>query len=146
MWGHGPPNAKTIKKKKKKRFKKTKNNIFGISVPEFQEQPLKTLPDGCDTPYDFLKLFVPDKFVDQTVETSRLYAARKGNTNSHILPKLTHNIIRISHAIMYLTGYLTPSNMRMYWEKREGSRNNMLARTMYEATLTNIISLETLHL
>ncbi len=107
-----------------------------MSVTDFQEQPLKTLPDGCDTPYDF-KLFVPDKFVDQTVETSRLYAARKAN--SHILPKLTHNNIRISHAIMCMTGYLTPSNMRMYWEKREDSRNNMVARTMSKATFTNII-------
>jgi hypothetical protein len=119
-----------------RRFKKTKTNIFGMSVTDFQEQPLKTLPDGCDTPYDF-KLLVPDKFVDQTVETSQLYAARMAN--SHILPKLTHNNIRISHAIMYMTGYLTPSNMRMYWEKREDSRNNMVARTMSEATFTNII-------
>ncbi len=98
-----------------RRFKQTKTNIFGMSVPEFQEQPLKTLPDGCDSPYDFFKLFVTDKFVDQTVEIARLYAGRKGN--SHILPKLTQNNIRISHAIMYMTCYLTPKNRRMYWEK-----------------------------
>lgn len=120
-----------------RKFKKTKNNIFGMSVPDLEEQPLKTLPDGCDTPYDFFKLFVTDKFVDETVEKSRLYAARKGN--SHILPKLTHNNIRISHAIMYMTGYITPSNRRMYWEKREDSRNNMVARTMSESTFTGIL-------
>jgi hypothetical protein len=41
-----------------RRWKSSKPNIFGLSVPEFHEQPLKTLPDGCDTQYDFFKLFV----------------------------------------------------------------------------------------
>jgi hypothetical protein len=41
-----------------RRWKSSKPNIFGLSVPEFHEQPLKTLPDGCDTPDGFFKLFV----------------------------------------------------------------------------------------
>jgi hypothetical protein len=120
-----------------RRWKSSKPNIFGMSVPEFYEQPLKTLPDGCDTPYDFFKLFVTDEFVDQTVEASQLYAGRKGRVQ--IQPKLTHNNIRISHAIMYMTGYITPSNRRMYWEKREDSRNSLVAKTMSEANFTNIL-------
>ena len=120
-----------------RRWKNAKPKIFGMSVPDFQEQPLKTLPDDCDSPYDFFKLFVTDEFVDHTVETSIHYAGTNGHV--HVQPKLTHNNIRITHAIMYMTGYITPSNRRMYWEKREDSRNSLVAKTMSEQTFTNII-------
>ena len=120
-----------------RRWKSTKPMIFGMAVPEFQEQPLKTLPDGCYIPYEFFKLFVTDEFVDYIADMSQQYAGRKGQV--HIQPKLTHNNIRITHAIMYMTGYIRPSNRRMYWERREDSRNSLVAKTMTEATFTSIL-------
>jgi hypothetical protein len=101
-------------------------------VPEFHEQPLKTLPDGCDTPYDFFKLFVTDQVCGPNCGGFPAVCWQEG-------PKLTHNNIRISHAIMYMTGYITPSNRRMYREKREDSRNSLVAKTMSEANFTNIL-------
>jgi hypothetical protein len=109
-----------------------------MSVPDFQQQPLKDVPETCHTPYDFFKLFVDDLFVDKTVEASQLYAVRKNNT--HLKPKLTHNNIRLTHAIMYMTGYLTPSNRRMYWEKREDTMNVMVKKAMSEVSFSNIIA------
>ncbi len=55
----------------------TKPSIFGMSVPKFEEQPLKKLPENCDTPYSFYKLFVDDDFVDSVSQASILYMEKK---------------------------------------------------------------------
>ncbi len=89
---------------------------FGKSVPDFHEEPLKPIPDECQTAYDFYKLFMPDEFVDELVRVSRLYAVKKGN--SDLQAKITNNSLRTTQAIMYLTGYLTPSNRLMFWEQK----------------------------
>jgi hypothetical protein len=138
MVGDGPTEKLGRVKNKERRWKSSKPNIFGMSVPDFQPQPLKKVPGYCKSPYDFFKLFVDDYFVDQTVEVSRLYAVRKNNV--HMLPKLTHNNMRITHAIMYMTGYLTPSNRRMYWERREDTMNVQVKKAMSETTFTGIIT------
>jgi hypothetical protein len=119
-------------------WKKTKPSIFGMSVPAFLPEPLKILPDQCETPYDFYKLFMDDSFVDHLVKVSKLYCVRK--SRAEVLPKLTHNNLRVSQAIMYLTGYLTPSNRKMFWEKREDTENMFVRNAMTRNTFNDIIA------
>jgi hypothetical protein len=119
-------------------WKRSKPSIFGMSVPDFQPQPLKKLPDLCESPYDFHKLFMDDAFVDHLVKVSRLYASRKDRAN--VLPKLTSNNFRVSQAIMYLTGYLTPSNRKMFWEQREDTENMFVRKAMSKNTFNIMVA------
>ena len=113
--------------------------IFGMAVPDVEDQPLKILPEEVKSPYDFFTLFLTDQFVDKVVEMSKAYAVQKDKPD--LLPKLTHNNIRLSHAIMFMTGYISPSNRRMYWEEREDTRNTLAkqarSRTTFEDLLKN---------
>jgi hypothetical protein len=43
---------------------------------------------------------------------------------------LTPDMIRTSQAIMFMTGYLTPSNRAMYWEVREDTGNSFVKKAM----------------
>jgi hypothetical protein len=54
-------------KNQDRRWKSTQPNIFGMNVLDFQQQPLKDVPEICHTPYDFFKLFVDDQFADKTI-------------------------------------------------------------------------------
>lgn len=124
-------------KNKDRIWKDSKPMMFGMAVPDFREQPLKPLPDGCETPYDFFTLFMPDSFVDNMAEVSKRYAVRKGKPE--LQHKLTSNNIRISHAIMYMTGYISPSNRRMYWEEREDTRNTFVKNAMSRNTFGEVV-------
>jgi len=135
------------RKKKKQQLPRTKNsernwsdavsNMFGMAVPELEEQPMKTLPEDCRTPYDFHKLFVSDEFVNEVVEISRSYAMKKDRPE--VAAKLTNNSVRISIGIMHMTGYLTPSNRRMYWETREDTGNSLVKSIMSGNCFADII-------
>lgn len=108
-----------------------------MAVPDLEEQPLKELPANCQTPYDFHKLFMSDKFLDKIVQVSKLYAIRKGRPE--VAQKITNSSVRLTQAIMYLTGYLSPSNRRMFWEKRDDTRNILVKKAMSRVTFTDII-------
>ena len=111
--------------------------IFGMAVPDVEDQPLKILPEEVKSPYDFFTLFLTDQFVDKVVEMSKAYAVQKDKPD--LLPKLTHNNIRLSHAIMYMTGYISPSNRRMYWEEREDTRNTLAKQAMSRTTFEDVL-------
>jgi hypothetical protein len=123
---------------KDRKWTATKPPIFGMSVPEFQQQPLKKLPEDTHTPYDFYKLFVDDLFVEKVVKSSKLYAERKGRPE--IQQKINSNSLRICHGIMYMTGYITPANRNMYWEKREDTSNSQVKRAMPQRVFSSINS------
>jgi DNA excision repair protein ERCC-6 len=118
-------------------WEKNQPSSFGSSVPVFQKEPLKAVPDECQTPYDFHKLFLSDDFVDNLVTASRMYAVRKGRQDLPV--KITNDSLRVSMAIMYLTGYLTPSNRKMYWEQREDCSNSFVKKAMSRNMFVDII-------
>ena len=111
--------------------------IFGMAVPDVEDQPLKILPEEVKSPYDFFTLFLTDQFVDKVVEMSKAYAVQKDKPD--LLPKLTHNNIRLSHAIMFMTGSISPSNRRMYWEEREDTRNTLAKQAMSRTTFEDLL-------
>jgi len=69
--------------------------------------PFKKVPDDCTIPYHFYKLFLDDSFINKVVASSRVYAAKKNRPD--VVEKLTRDSIRVSQAIMHLSGYLSPS-------------------------------------
>ncbi len=111
---------------------------FGGHIPPFQPQPLADLPPGCQTPLDYFKLFVDDKFVDKMTATSHEYAVLKNRPE--VLSKLTPNSIRTSHAVMFLTGYLTPSNRAMFWETKEDTGNSFVKKAISRDNFRKVIS------
>ncbi len=111
---------------------------FGKKIPAFQPQPLSVLPPGCTTPLDFFKLFVDDRFVDKVVDYSLLYASRKNKPE--VQRFITANAIRTSHAVMFLTGYLMPSNRAMFWEVREDTGNTFVKKAISRDNFIKIIS------
>ena len=119
-------------------WKKTKPQIFGMSVPDFEPQPLKTLPPDCLTPYDFHKLFLDDDFVDKVVNASKLYCVRKGRLE--VAQRFNSNSLRVSVAIMHMTGYITPANRDMYWEQRPDTENSFVRDAMSKTTFTSIVA------
>ena len=110
---------------------------FGKSVPDFRQQPLKKIPAECKTPYGFHKLFLDDAFIKQLVKTSQQYAARKDRPEA--ATKITSSSMRTAMAIMYMTGYITPSTRRMYWEQREDTRNLAVKKAMPRSVFDEIV-------
>jgi len=126
-------------------WKKVKPSIFGMSVPDFFSPDMKVLPDNCTTPYDYFNLFLDDEFVEQIMTVSKIYCVRKNRPEVQV--KLTPDNYRVSVAIMFLTGYLTPSNKRMFWEQREDTENlfvrNAMSRNTFFEMMANTYFVET---
>jgi len=118
-------------------WKKKKPAIFGMSVPEFSPQPLKPVPADCKTPYDFHKLFFDDSFVNMLVHRSKLYSIKKNRPEAEA--RINNDSMRVSVAIMHMTGYLTPANRDMYWEQRPDTENMFVRDAMSKNTFSHII-------
>ena len=103
---------------------KTPNN-FGKNIPAVSNITKKSVPEEYITPLDFFKIFVTDEFIDKITASSINYANKKNRPE--VAAKLTSSTMRVSHAVMFMTGYITPSNRRIYWENRE-DRMNLLAK------------------
>jgi DNA excision repair protein ERCC-6 len=66
-----------------------------------------------------------------------MYAVRRGRPD--LQSKLTSNNLRTSMAIMYLTGYLTPSNRLLFWENRPDCSNMFVKRAMSRNLFQDIV-------
>lgn len=135
--GRGEPSKLNRVHNKDRIWKTKKPMMFGMSVPQFTPPPFKILPDDVNTPYDFHKLFLDDEFVNHLVHVSKLYSTRK--YRSEVQQKLSNNNIRVSIAIMHMTGYLTPANRNMYWEQREDTQNQFVRKAMSKNMFSDII-------
>jgi hypothetical protein len=111
---------------------------FGSSVPAFQQKPLKTLPGNCKCPLDFFKLIVDNDYIEGVAANSKLYAVRKNHPD--VVDKLTVGNIRTSQAVMFLTGYLSPSNRRMFWEMKEDTQNSFIKKAISRTTFRDVIT------
>lgn len=99
-----------------------------MSVPDFDTDKSSKVPEGCSSPYDFYRLFLSDEFMEELVTNSKLYATRKNRPE--IASKINKDSLIVNIAIMHMTGYLTPSNGQMYWEKREDTQNLVVKKAM----------------
>jgi len=111
-----------------RRWRNTMPKIFGMSVPDFDDFHKKYVPESCKVPYDFFKLFLDDEFLDLMVTKSQSYAASKNRPD--VVGKINRDSLRITQAIMQISGYLTPSQRLMFWEMREDTSNIMVRTAM----------------
>ncbi|XP_065650814.1 piggyBac transposable element-derived protein 3-like [Hydra vulgaris] len=117
------------KKNKDRTWRNTCGPCFGAKVPEFQEITMKSLvDDDCILPYNFLRLFLDDKFIQNVSNMSSKYGCRKGYPEEAFLMKKDNLLTSI--AVMYVTGYITPANRRLYWEEKEDAQNMFIKRAI----------------
>lgn len=123
--------------------KKDNTGNVGKCIPVFPRAGLFTednLPfdiNEVKSPYDYMKLFIPDELIDKIVKETKRYAAEE---NCPVFQdKVDRDIIRASHAIMMMSGYLSPAQRRMYWEKREDTGNALVKKTMSRNTFDNVM-------
>ena len=132
----GEPEKLTRVKNAHRGWSARRSNHFGTSVPPFQKPDFVHF-SHCNTPYDFFKLFMSDEFVDEVVTCSRWYCGRKDKPD--MADKITNNSIRLTQAIMYISGYSVPSNRRMFWENREDAMNILVKKTMARNQFSELI-------
>ncbi|XP_065668276.1 uncharacterized protein LOC136088463 [Hydra vulgaris] len=100
---------------------------FGAKVPEFQEITMKSLvDDDCILPYNFLRLFLDDKFIQNVSNRSSKYGCRKGYPEKAFL--MNKDNLLTSIAVMYVTGYITPADRRLYCEEKKDVKNMFIRR------------------
>ena len=126
--------------KNESRNQSTMTNNLGKSIPKYDDQKWNktNLPfdvDKVKTPYDYLKVFIPDSLVSKIVEETKLYAAQKNKFDL----KIDENTIRASHAILFLSGYMTPATRRQYWENRDDSSNKLARKCMSRNTFEELL-------
>ncbi len=88
-------------------------------------------------PYDFLRLYLTQDFVDMVTVKSKLYCVRKGEPDKQTT--MTPDSILTSIGVMYLTGYLCPAHKEMYWQDRVDTQNmfvkKAISRNRYQDVL-----------
>ena len=129
-------------KNKDRQQSKTKNQIGKniLSFPEaakFSHDNLPIDPYSHNTPYVYLKLFISDTFVEKMVKETKRYAAK--HNNLAFQAKVDDSLIRASHAVMFMTGYLKPSYRRMYWKRSEDTANMMAKKAMSRNTFDDVM-------
>ncbi|KAK8387206.1 hypothetical protein O3P69_018089 [Scylla paramamosain] len=102
----------------------------------FTEDNLPFDINEVKTPYDYMKFFIPDQLVDKIVEETKRYAAQENCPTFQA--KVDRGIIRASHAIMVMSDYLS-TVMRIFWEKKENTRNTLVKKAMPRNTFDDIM-------
>ena len=77
------------------------------SFPEAAKFSLENLPidpESVKTPYDYMKLFISDEFVNKVKKETKRYAAKQKHLGFQ--SKVDDFFIRASRGIMFMTGYL----------------------------------------
>ena len=114
-----------------------KPNNFGKKIPAVSNITKKSVPEEYITPLDFFKIFVTDEFIDKITASSINYANKKNRPE--VAAKLTSSTMRVSHAVMFMTGYITPSNRRIYWENREDGMNLLAKKAINRDDFVDIL-------
>ena len=71
------------------------------------------------------------------MKEKKRYAAKQ---NHLVFPsKVDESLIRARHAIRFMTGYLKPSDRRMYWEKRNDTFSIMAKKPMPRNTFGEVM-------
>ncbi|XP_066969214.1 piggyBac transposable element-derived protein 3-like [Macrobrachium rosenbergii] len=120
---------------------RSKNN-FGNKMPIFSgakwtKVALPIDPDVIVTPYDYLKLFLPDSCIEKIVKETKRYAGQCNNQGFRAIVSI--DMIRASHAIMYLTGYVSASQRHMYWQRHEDTNNALVIKAMSRNTFDDVM-------
>lgn len=110
---------------------------FSENIPPFEQVlPSKAVDENTYLPYDFLRLFITDEFLDKLSTKSQLYCARRGHIDKAAL--LTQDNLLTSMGIMYLSGYLTPAQKELWWENRPDTQHMWVKKAMTRDTFRTV--------
>lgn len=73
----------------------------------------------------WFELLFTDELVKNIVEMSNLYAMQRNHNLN-----MSEKELRVYVAILLLTGYMTPKNIRMFWEIKSDTHNDAVANSM----------------
>ena len=113
-----------VRKKAKKVTRKWKeektfqSSVISVDINRYD------LPEDIDCVTCWESVFTDDLF-DFLVDMSNLYASQK----NHVL-NLTREELKVYVGILLLTGYMTPKNMRMFWETKTDVHNELVSTAM----------------
>ena len=91
---------------------------------------------ACEQPIDYLNLFLPDSVIELIVNESNQYATSKGR-NINLTPQELLKVI----GILYLSGYSSVPQRRMYWSTENDARNELIATSMPRTRFESILSI-----
>ena len=119
----------------------TKNDL-GHKIPQYsgEKWTKTTIPVDHDvtiTPYDYLMLFLPDSCIDNILEETKRYAGQRNNLD--FSARVNRDMIRASHAIMYLSGYVQVAQRHMYWQRKDDTHNRLVTKTMSRNTFDDVM-------
>ncbi|KAJ4442344.1 hypothetical protein ANN_03930 [Periplaneta americana] len=77
------------------------------------------------TPVQCFELVFSDDIIDLIVDMSNLYTLQRNHSLN-----LNSKEVEVYTAILLLTGYLTPQYMRMFWEVKSDTHNEMVANSI----------------
>lgn len=109
------------KKKKVRHWKSTES--FSKSITRFGKMTEHVF--GNMDIVDSWELFFTDEIVTLLVDMSNKYAMQRNHSLNVVQEEM-----RVYIAILLLTGYLTPKNIRMFWEIKQDVHNELIASAM----------------
>ncbi|GBP57432.1 PiggyBac transposable element-derived protein 3 [Eumeta japonica] len=117
------------KKKKENTIKKWYNNVSNTCFTtcgkgDCDEEVFSNSQEEM-TAVECFELLYSDDIVKFIADMSNLYALQRNHTLN-----VTSNEIRVYIAILLLTGYLTPKYMRMFWEVKSDTHNDLVASSI----------------
>lgn len=121
--GHTECN-KTSRNRKKERQWKNNIELPRLTVLE-KDVPVNDALGDVMTPTDCFELCLDESLVKLLVDMSNRYAFQR----NHNL-KVTESEMKVYLGILLLTGYLIPKNIRMFWETKSDTHNEMVSRSM----------------
>lgn len=125
---------------KNRLWSKTKPAGFESKLPVFEPSAASqavTANKDIDQPYHFLRLFIPDQFIDNCVETSKLYCSRKNAPDKKSI--MTPDNILTSIGLMYMSGYTTPAQKTLWWENRDDTQHLHAKRAMSSRLFKDVL-------
>ena len=141
------PEANKIPKKKGK----TKNPEYnrqwysrdqgvGSRIADFDPTPNEFLSQqvqGIQTPEDAFRLFLPDSFVQYSVEESKKYGISKGM--QHKAAKVNEDTFLCSVGVILLSGYNRLPSRRMYWEQSPDTYSQIVSKNIRRDELEDVL-------
>jgi len=113
----------------KGKWSSTDPGLLGTKTPEFVK-PVLSEDDtaalaNISTAYEYYKLFQTDKWVDEIVYQSKLYAVQENIPQA--LEIMSRDTFRCVEALLLHSGYHSVPQRRMMWETKPDCHNSLIA-------------------
>lgn len=124
------------------KWSSTDPGLLGTKTPPFIK-PVLSEEDSADlenlsTAYDYYKLFQSDKWVDEIVYQSKLYAVQENIPQA--LDIMSKDTYRCVEAMLLHSGYHSVPQRRMLWETKADCHNSLVADAIRRKEVDVVLS------